>query len=63
MAVKVEEEKCIGCKLCIYTCPESNVIKLTVGKKAVINPLRCKSCLLCISVCPKKAIIKEDDQQ
>lgn len=25
-AGKVKEEKCNGCKLCVFSCPESNVV-------------------------------------
>ncbi|MDQ2085812.1 4Fe-4S binding protein [Herbivorax sp. ANBcel31] len=56
--VKVDEEKCIGCKLCILTCPEANVIKLTENNKVCIDTNRCKGCFLCVSVCPKKALEK-----
>jgi Pyruvate/2-oxoacid:ferredoxin oxidoreductase delta subunit len=53
----VDEEKCIGCKMCIQTCPEPNAIKLIVDrKKACVISARCKGCGLCEVTCPKKAI-------
>ncbi|AUG57532.1 MAG TPA: 4Fe-4S dicluster domain-containing protein [Ruminiclostridium sp.] len=55
-SVKVDEEKCIGCKICIFTCPEPNAIMLTENKKVCIDTNRCKGCFLCVSVCPKKAL-------
>ena len=45
-SVKVDEEKCIGCKICIFTCPEPNAIMLTENKKVCIDTNRCKGCFL-----------------
>jgi len=56
MAIKVEQEKCTGCGICIKACPESTVIKRGEDKKVSINAIFCKMCLLCASVCGKKAI-------
>ncbi|MCL0101452.1 4Fe-4S dicluster domain-containing protein [Peptococcaceae bacterium] len=48
---------CIGCKICIKTCPEANATKfITPKKKVIINPMRCKGCGLCVDVCPMKCI-------
>jgi len=56
-SAKVDEQKCIGCKICITTCPDPNVISFVVDKKkATVNPKRCKACGLCIAACPKSAI-------
>lgn len=57
----VDKEKCIGCKLCIFTCPDPNVIKL-IGKngktaKVSIDEARCKGCGLCVEICPKEAMV------
>ena len=57
---KIEIEKCIGCKLCIFNCPDPNVLLLNENKKITVNESRCKGCGLCAVVCPKKAItVKE----
>lgn len=54
---KVDEENCIGCKLCIKTgCPA--LIFDKVAKKAAIDPVQCVGCEVCAQICPKHAISK-----
>lgn len=54
---KVIEEKCRGCKLCILSCPDPNVITFCSDNKMVsIDEERCKGCGLCVSVCPTDAL-------
>ncbi len=62
VAVKVDEDKCIGCKICITTCPDPNVITFRKhDKKVEINDSRCKSCELCVVRCPKGALELSDN--
>ncbi len=56
-AVKVDEEKCNGCKVCVFACPNPNVLTLLKTKKITVNQDRCKACGLCASVCLKEALI------
>ncbi len=57
MSAHVEREKCTGYKLCIFICPEPNVISFEKdAKKVVINTKRSKVCGLCIEVCKFEAI-------
>ncbi|EEG78749.1 4Fe-4S binding protein [Dethiobacter alkaliphilus] len=57
VAARVDNDKCSGCKVCIFTCPDPNVIKLNKEAKIVaINEARCKGCGLCVVACPKKAL-------
>jgi len=53
----VDEEKCIGCKMCIKTgCPALCFNKET--KKVKIDVGQCVGCEVCLQVCPVKAINK-----
>jgi Pyruvate/2-oxoacid:ferredoxin oxidoreductase delta subunit len=56
-AARVTREKCTGCKLCILSCPEPNVIDYERGpRKVAINEARCKGCGLCVAACSKDAL-------
>lgn len=56
-SARVNQELCIGCKRCLMTCPDPNVIIYHKAiKKAEVVEIRCKACGLCVAVCPKQAI-------
>lgn len=59
-AARIEQEKCTGCKLCVFCCPDPNVLMLNENKKVTVNEGRCKGCGLCAGACPKKAIIVKE---
>jgi len=56
MSIKVLEEKCIGCGICVKACP-FNAIDMT-NTKAIINE-KCTICGTCVEECPVDAIDKE----
>jgi len=58
--VKIDQDKCSKCGICLKACPEPGVITRDKDKTISINTLRCKLCLLCASVCPKDAIAKDE---
>jgi len=54
--LKVREELCIGCGLCVRSCP-TGAINLTFGK-AYIDEKKCTQCHRCQTVCPRGAIVE-----
>ncbi|MGL5346821.1 MAG: nitroreductase family protein [Peptostreptococcaceae bacterium] len=56
--MNVNEEKCIGCGLCIEDCLVK-CIKLVDGKAEVDNN-KCMKCGHCIAICPVKAIATDE---
>ncbi len=56
--VNVKEPECIGCKICIKSCPYDAIDFDEDTKKASIND-KCTVCGACIPVCPEDAIVSE----
>ncbi len=54
-AIQVLEDKCIGCKLCVKTCPY-NAITMQ-EKLAVIDITKCTLCGACVDACKFDAIV------
>lgn len=49
--LKIIQEKCIKCKLCIKACPVN-----AISDVFVVDNTLCTKCNSCIEVCPKKAV-------
>jgi NAD-dependent dihydropyrimidine dehydrogenase PreA subunit len=49
----VDEEKCLGCGVCLHTCPTGAV---SLEEVARIDPEHCIGCGRCVEKCPQKAI-------
>jgi pyruvate ferredoxin oxidoreductase delta subunit len=60
----VVTDKCIGCKICEWYCPDSAIkVKESGGKKkAEVDYDYCKGCLICVGACPSKAITSEKER-
>lgn len=56
--IKIDEEKCDGCGLCIPNCPEG-ALQVIDGKARLISDLFCDGLGACIGHCPRGAITVE----
>lgn len=70
MAVGIVRSKCIGCGLCVQTCP-FDALELVEGI-ITVDPEKCTECGACVDVCPTNTLeldkpakqnTKEDDQE
>lgn len=57
--IKINEEKCNGCGVCIPNCPEG-AIKVIDGKARLISDIFCDGLGACIGHCPQDAISTEE---
>ncbi|SDB14531.1 adenylylsulfate reductase subunit B [Pseudobutyrivibrio sp. YE44] len=55
MSIKINQDRCVGCKRCIEVCP-GNLIKLESGKAAIKRERDCWGCTSCLKECHKQAI-------
>lgn len=57
--IKIDEEKCNGCGLCVSGCPEG-AIKIINGKAKLTGDMLCDGLGACIGECPQNAITVEE---
>ncbi|MFP4470916.1 MAG: ATP-binding protein [Bacteroidales bacterium] len=57
--IKIDEEKCTGCGLCIPNCHEG-ALQLIDGKARLVSDLFCDGLGACIGHCPEDAITLEE---
>lgn len=53
---RVDQDKCIGCKLCEKVCPSAAIKVTATDRKAHVRDNICHQCTNCQQVCPKSAI-------
>ena len=53
--IKIDEDKCTGCALCIPGCPEG-ALQIIDGKARLVSDLMCDGLGACIGECPEGAI-------
>ncbi|MBO8169922.1 MAG: 4Fe-4S binding protein [Thermoanaerobacteraceae bacterium] len=61
MAVEISKKKCIGCGLCVQTCP-FDALTLENGV-AQVDPDKCTNCGACVEVCPTEALALDEPQK
>ena len=57
--IKIDQEKCNGCGLCVPDCPEG-ALQVIDGKARLVGDLLCDGLGACISTCPEDAITVEE---
>lgn len=57
--IKIDEEKCTGCGLCVPGCAEE-AIKIIDGKAKLVNDVFCDGLGACIGECPEGALSIEE---
>jgi NAD-dependent dihydropyrimidine dehydrogenase PreA subunit len=57
--IRIDEEKCNGCGLCIPSCPEG-ALQIIDGKARLVSDLMCDGLGACIGECPEGAIAIEE---
>lgn len=57
--IRIVEEKCDGCGLCIPNCPEG-ALQIIDGKARLISDLLCDGLGACLGECPRGAIVIEE---
>ena len=57
--VKIDEDKCDGCGLCVTACAEG-AIAIIDGKAKLVSEIYCDGLGACIGHCPQDAITVEN---
>ena len=57
--IKIDEDKCTGCRLCIPNCPDG-AIRIIDGKARLISDIFCDGLGACLGHCPEGAITIEE---
>ena len=57
--IKINEEKCTGCGLCVLTCHEE-AIKIIDGKAKLVGDVFCDGLGICLGECPEGALTIEE---
>jgi ferredoxin len=57
--IRIDEERCTGCSLCVPNCPEG-AIQIIDGKARLISDLFCDGLGACLGHCPEGAITIEE---
>lgn len=57
--IKIDEDKCTGCGLCIPACAEA-AIQIVDGKARIVKEIYCDGLGACLGYCPENAITIEE---
>lgn len=59
LIIRIDEEKCDGCGLCVPACPEG-ALQIVDGKAKLVSESLCDGLGACIGECPQGAITMEE---
>jgi pyruvate ferredoxin oxidoreductase delta subunit len=59
---QIDSEKCNGCLLCYFYCPDASII-VECGKAVGVDLAHCKGCGICAKECPQKAIVMKPEEK
>jgi ferredoxin len=59
--IKIDEEKCDGCGLCIPSCPEG-ALRIVDGKAKLVKESFCDGLGACLGECPQGALAIEEEE-
>ncbi|MBN3037867.1 MAG: 4Fe-4S dicluster domain-containing protein [Candidatus Omnitrophica bacterium] len=59
--MRIDREKCKGCRLCIINCPKGLIVLDETLNKRGVHPVsfsegECTGCALCAQICPECCI-------
>ena len=57
--VKIDEDKCTGCGLCVPNCAEG-ALQIVNGKARIVKEIYCDGLGACLGHCPENAISVEE---
>ncbi|MFA4965452.1 MAG: 4Fe-4S binding protein [Thermoleophilia bacterium] len=58
----INREKCDGCMLCYFYCPDASIV-IENGKAVGVDLEHCKGCGICAKECPTRAIVMQIDEK
>jgi len=56
MSIKIDQSKCIGCCVCVLSCPTYALFVPWETFQCIVDRDLCNQCLECIDYCPTDAI-------
>jgi len=57
--VRIDPQKCMGCNLCVFSCPE---LAISCYGLARLDRNKCNGCLVCLRYCPVGAIEQKTEE-
>lgn len=49
------EDRCVGCGICVRSCPEDALSISKDGQRVFTDLAKCKNCFVCVAKCPQRA--------